>query len=265
MLRGSPHLCQEARVACTGSPRGTSPVLLGWNPSPAGCPAALPAAWCLSNRKTAETVSFPPKKEQKVVVMVLGNNVKDVGEGLFSSLPRVCWAVAPVQLWSFGLLCVRSLPLRPSLCSHTKGKKLLLAPFFFISFCRFPSSPLLHHSAAHLLEQELSWLFLTCLWFSWETFSTFILQKRRKCFFYCFAEANHMRQQLRNILMQKPFSLQINCNILCSPQGNNAQKGDSESWHSCPAAFLMERHSSKRKIVATRRSQKSLTNLYFHQ
>lgn len=123
--------------------------------------------------------------------MVLGNSVKDVGEGLFSSLPRVCWAVAPVQLWSFGLLCVRSLPLRPSLCSHTKGKKLLLAPFFFISFCRFPSSPLLHHSAAHLLEQELSWLFLTCLWFSWETFSTFILQKRRKCFFYRFAEANH--------------------------------------------------------------------------
>lgn len=46
---------------------------------------------------------------------------------------------------------------------------------------------------------------------------------------------------------------------------NDAERGNSESWHGAPCAFLLERGSSKGKTVVTRRIQKSLTDLCIQQ
>ena len=105
-----------------------------------------------------ETMSFLPKREQKVVVILLANNVIEVGEGLVSSLSGACWWVTSVQLQSLGLQCEQNLPLTcpPSVLTQKVRNSLLPHRFLFLSAVSPVWSPQLHPSAAQLFGQELS-------------------------------------------------------------------------------------------------------------
>lgn len=142
MLRGSPYRCREARLPVLPAPDSlgvTASAQLG-----AETPFLqhlLQPFQVFSNRemeKMTETMSFLPKREQKVFVILLANNVIDMGEGLVSSLFRASWCVTSAQLRALGLQCVQSLPLTcPPSVPIQKVRNSLLPHLFFISFCCF--------------------------------------------------------------------------------------------------------------------------------
>lgn len=90
---------------------------------------------------------FLPKREQKGVVILLANNMIDMGEGLVSTLLGACWCVTSVQLRSFGLQCVQSLSLTPPpsvLMQNVRNS----CPIFFVYFGLLSSlTPLFCHPA----------------------------------------------------------------------------------------------------------------------
>lgn len=140
-------------------------------------------------------MSFLPKREQKVAVILLASKVMvDVGEGLASSLPGACWCVTSVQLWSSGLQCVQSLPLTCPPSVLTQKVRIYLLPHLFLFFSAV--SPVWSVSftpsfcCPALRARAVFWLFLSWLVHSRSDFHgktlapSYYRKERRVCVFY---------------------------------------------------------------------------------